>query len=64
MYCTYYAQCLKTGKVIAVVVVNKHQVGGSSPRMEVEACKLALQFLENQGIKIRQEQLFCGDLLL
>ena len=51
-YCTYYVTCLKTGKVICVVVINKHQVGGSSPRMEPEACRLALQFLENQGIEI------------
>ena len=51
-YIVYYLQCLATGKIIAVVVINKHQVGGVSTRLEPEACRLALEFLENQGIKI------------
>ena len=51
-YCTHYTMCLETGKINTVVVLNKHQVGGSSPRMEPAACYMALQFLQQQGIKI------------
>ena len=52
-YITYCDMDLRSNKVAAVVVLNKHQTGGSSPRLEVEACRISLEFLQQSGIKIR-----------
>ena len=52
-YVTVYTIDVETSKVVAVVVLNKNQVNGSSPRMEPEAVRLSLEFLENSGIPIR-----------
>ena len=42
----------RTRKVVATVVLSKHQAGGYSPRLEVVACRLGLEFLIESGIEI------------
>ena len=51
-YMSLFAQGLDTEKIVAVKCLNKHQVGGVSPRTEPEAIRLVLHFLEDHGIKI------------
>ena len=51
-YITYYLMDSRTRKVVATVVLSKHQAGGYSPRLEVVACRLGLEFLIESGIEI------------
>ena len=52
-YNTFYTMDLNSKRVLSVVVLNKNQVGGSSPRMEPESCRLSLDFLQKSGIRIK-----------